>query len=202
MAHVLYLASNSVSRKNLLEQAKIPCQIIQQTADEEQVSREQSFEQIVMQIAKLKMMHAVLPDGQEHGELAFVLTADTMGLTASNRLLGKPKDRSDAISMLKACQQGPQTTKTGFCIRKLEWKNHKWYVLAEILDVDSSSLLFDVPDPLIDFYLDNIPFMEVSGAVSIEQFGGQFCKSINGSYESIIGLPMYTIRQALLSMEF
>lgn len=202
MKHVLYLASNSFSRKLLLEQAKIPFCVIEQFADESKIDRAQSFEQIVIEIAKLKMSCLQLPDGTAEGQLVFVLTADTMGLSASNRLLGKPKDRADAISMLKACQKGPQVTKTGFCLRKYQWLNNQWHLIAEVIDCDSANLYFDVPDEMMDFYLDNIPFLSVSGAVSIEGIGGQFCKYIEGSYESIIGLPMYKIRKALLSLEF
>ena len=54
----------------------------------------------------------------------------------------------------------------------------------------------------IDFYLDQIPFMTLSGAGFIEGIGEQFVKEINGCYSAILGLPMYKLREALFSLEF
>ncbi len=202
MKNVIYLASNSVSRKNLLLQAKIHCEVIPQTANESDVNVEQPLSDVVMQIAQLKMTHAVLPLGKSEGDVCFVLTADTMGLTKSGRLLTKPSDRSDAISMLRDCRQGPQTTVTGFCLRKYQWQQGAWQMMQEESGFDKASMLFQVPESRMDFYLDNTPFLSVSGAVSIEHFGGQFCQSLNGSYEAIIGLPMFKIRQTLETLMF
>lgn len=200
-SHILCIASNSASRKRLLEHAKIPFQVIQQDADESLVSLDQSLSDIVTQIAQLKMKHAQIPAGQQEGEIRFVLTADTLGLTSQGRVLCKPVDRDDAISMLKDARLGTQTA-TGFCLRKLIWQHGAWIVLQEVIDFDQAESIFDVPDEFIDSYLDSIPFLTVSGSISIEEAGGQFLKSMNGSYETIVGLPMFKIRQALFKMGF
>ena len=201
ISHVLYIASNSASRKLLLEQAKIPFQVIKQDADESKVSVDQSLSDIVAQIAVLKMQHAQIPSGDKDGDVCFVLTADTMGLTVDGRILCKPKDRRDAISMLEDCRKGTLTV-SAFCLRKMQWKNGSWRIIQEVVDFDQADSVFDVPDEFIDFYLGSIPFLSVSGAVSIEGFGGQFCRSLNGSYESIVGLPMFKVRQALFDLGF
>lgn len=199
--HRLYVASGSASRKKLLEQALIPYLVIDQDADESQIATNQKLSHIVMQIAALKMEHAKIPVGKNNGDICFVLTADTLGCTKSGRILCKPVDRNDAISMLYDARQGTLTV-TGFCLRKLVWQQNCWVVLQEIIDYDQADSIFDVPDECIDFYLDNIPFLTVSGAISIEGFGGQFLKSVNGSYESVVGLPMFKIRQALFEFGF
>lgn len=199
--NILYIASNSASRKSLLKQAKIPCQVIRQEADESLVSRDQPFTDIVCQIACLKMANVDIPLAKYENEICFILTSDTMGLTREGRVLGKPKDRSEAISMLEGSRLGSLTV-TGYCLRKMKFNNGVWQVVKEIIDFDEADLVFDVPDEFIDFYLDNIPYLEVSGAISIEGFGGQFCKSVKGSYESIIGLPIYKIRQNLYELGF
>ncbi len=199
--HVLYIASNSASRKKLLEVAKIPFRVIDQDADESLVSIDQSLSDIVVQIAVLKMKHAQIPAGQIEGEACFVLTADTLGLTTSGRVLCKPVDRDDAVSMLQDSRQGTLTA-TGFCLRKMQWQGNAWVVVQEVIDFDQANSIFDVSDAFIDFYLDAIPFLSVSGAISIEGFGGQFLRSVDGSYETIIGLPMFKIRQALWNFGF
>ncbi|AXK60283.1 Maf family protein [Candidatus Chromulinivorax destructor] len=200
-SHVLHIASNSASRKRLLEQAHIPFVVIEQDADELQVDQTQELSQVVMQIAQLKMVHAKFPAGQTEGQLLFVLTADTLGLTLNGRILYKPVDRADAISMLQESRLGTRTI-TGFYLQKLVWQNNNWVVDQEVVDYEDSTSVFDVADEFLDFYLDTIPFLSVSGAISIEGIGGQFLKSVNGSYESIIGLPMFKIRKALFEFGF
>lgn len=198
---MLYIASSSVSRKNLLQQALIPFQVIAQHANESQVSTDQPLHQIVMQIAQLKMNHAEIPPGMYHKQICFVLTADTLGLTQAGRVLTKPCDRDDAITMLTQARAGTLTA-TGFCIRTLEWDGSAWNMVQEVVGYDQAQTVFDVPDDCIDWYLDTIPFLSVSGAISIEGFGGQFLQSVNGNYETIVGLPMFKIRKALHALGF
>jgi len=108
-AHILYIASNSASRKRLLEQAHIPFVVIEQDADELQIDQTQELPQVVMQIAQLKMVHAKIPAGKHEGDICFVLTSDTLGLTLGGRILYKPVDRADAVSMLQESRQGTRT---------------------------------------------------------------------------------------------
>lgn len=199
--HVLYIASNSASRKKLLSEAGIPFRVITQDADESLVKKNQVLSDIVVQIAMLKMQHANIPVGKADGDICFMVTADTLGLTMNGRILCKPVDRKDAISMLIDARPGALTA-TGFCLRKLQWQHGAWIILQEVIDFDQAQSIFDVPDEFIDFYLDSIPFLTVSGAISIEGIGGQFVKSIDGSYEAIVGLPMFKIRESLFAMGF
>ena len=200
-SHVLYIASNSASRKKLLEQANIPFLVIAQDADEKSIATHQPFSDIVMQIAQLKMQHAQIPAGTHEGAVCFVLTADTLGLSKQGRVLCKPVDRQDAISMLNDARQGTVTA-TGFCLRKMSWQHGVWLVEKEVVDFDRADSIFDVPDAFLDYYLESIPYLSVSGAVSIEGVGGQFLQSVNGSYETIVGLPMFKIRQSLYEFGF
>lgn len=200
-SHILYIASHSASRKSLLQQAGIPFCVIDQHADETSVSTTQPLQDIVMQIALLKMKHAQIPAGKIEGQICFVLTADTLGLTQAGRVLCKPIDRADAMTMLRDARPGTLTA-TGFCLRTYIWRQGAWVVMQEILDYDQADSIFDVPDAFVDWYLDSIPFLSVSGAISIEGFGGQFLQSVQGSYETIVGLPMFKLRAALFACGF
>jgi len=201
MPYLLYLASNSASRKKLLQQAQIPFEVIEQDADESLISTDQDLSDIVMQIAQLKMEHARIPAGKQVGQVCFVVTCDTLGLTQAGRVLCKPVDRSDAVSMLVQSRIGNKVA-SGFCLRTLLWDGIAWQVQQEIVDVDTADFIFNVPDFFIDWYLDTIPFLSVSGAASVEDFGAQFLQSVNGSYESIVGLPMHKICKALTQLGF
>ena len=191
----LYLASNSYSRKKLLQDSQIPFLIIQQCADESIIDQNCSLQQYVTALALLKMEHVVLPVAKE-GDIALFLTADTMTLDYQGRLLGKPLDHADAIRMLQICRQGV-TVGTAFCLEKKIFEGGVWKTLGQIIDYDQAFCVVDVPGKCIDFYLEKISYLCVSGGIAIEGFGEQFVKKIDGCYSAILGLPMYKLRQAL-----
>lgn len=201
MKYQLYLASNSFSRKRLLEQSQIPFSVICQQADESQCSLQQPVQNLVTQLAELKMNHLVFPVGTE-GEIAFFLTADTMTIDGEQELHGKPIDRDDAKRMLRACRQGA-IVGTAFCLeRKVFIKNKGWVMQDRIVGYDQAWCVVDIPELFLDFYLDRVPFTDVSGGITIEGFGEQFVKEVKGCYSAILGLPMYKVREALYSLGF
>lgn len=197
---VLYLASGSATRKKLLTLSRIPFLTVQQTADESQASLKQSLQSLVLELAQLKMDHIVYPAGKD-GDIAFFLTADTMTIDPEGILYGKPVDRSDAVKMLKAFRNGA-TVGTAFCLERKEFLDGQWRSVDRIVDYDQAWCVVDVPDSFVDFYLDSIPFMDFSGGITIEEFGDQFVKEVRGSYSSVLGLPMYKVRDALCKLGF
>lgn len=200
MEKTLYLASNSSSRKILLDLANIKFETIPQDADESVIDRNQPIDALVKNIAQFKMEHAQIPAGSKEGQTCFVLTADTMNLTARGNVLGKPKSRKEAIAMLKESREG-NITASGFCIRKLVWAEASWNVVDEIIDHGQALCVMDVPDHFIDLYLDTTPYDSLSGAIGVE-LAPQYCKKIEGSYTAIVGLPMYEVREALFKLGF
>ncbi len=205
LKYVLYLASSSQTRRNLLADAQIPFAIITQTADESVVSLDnRPLREVVEEIAMLKMNHVQIPDGKVDGQIVFVVTADTLTLTGdvgSFEIFGKPKDREHAQYMLKAGRKG-STTGTAFCVQKLVWKSSSWHKLDEQAGYGEGWNLIDIPDAWIDFYLDHIDYMNLSGAIKIRGLCEQFTKEVRGSYSAIMGLPMYELRETLMGMGF
>ncbi len=197
---MLYLASSSASRAKLLEESQIPFQIISQDADESVVQHVGGLQNIVTQLAQLKMRHVIMPQGIE-GQIVFVLTADTLNETSYGKILGKPQSKEDAISMLHDFRCGTDVG-TAFCLEKREYKNGVWNIISSVTEYDVSQCVFDVPDSQMEWYLSHIPYLSVAGGVQIEGFGDQFVREIKGSYSTIVGLPMFTVRQALQAMGF
>lgn len=196
---VLYLGSSSHSRQLLLREARIPFTLVAQSADESQCDWGLSLQQVVTSIALYKMEHVILPAGQE-GEVCFVLTADTLTENAAGKLEGKPTDRQDAIEKLRSSREGVRTG-TAFCLQRRVYKNDAWKVDKHIVRYVQASYIFNVPDEMIDFYLDHVPVVG-SGAIAIEGFGNQFLERIDGSYSAVVGLPMYELRSSLLELGF
>lgn len=204
LKYVLYLASGSQSRKNLLTEAQIPFALINQTADESVVSLDKPLPEVVQDIAALKMKYVQMPDGKVDGQTVFVLTADTLTLKGSPEnfeIFGKPKDREHAKYMLRVAREGALVG-TAFCVQKLVWKSSAWHKLEQETGYSESFILIDIPEDWIDFYLDHTDYENVSGAIKIRGLCEQFTKEIRGSYSAIIGLPMYELRETLMRMGF
>jgi len=146
------------------------------------------------------MEHAVLPAGQE-GQIAFVLTADTLSQDADGSIQGKPVDQEDAIQKIKRARDGSVLC-TGFCLERCVWRDGLWQQQKRIEKTVESRYHFIVPDELIDTYINNSPSLTSSNAIAIEGFGGQFLHEIRGSYTAIVGLPMFELRLALEELGF
>ena len=200
MKSILYLASESPSRKKLLEEANIPFKHLSQSADESACDWTLPVEQLIMAIALHKMDHVVLPDGAE-GDRMFVLTADTMSQDKDGTVNGKPVDREDAILKIRAARDRAQLY-TAFCLDLKEYKNGSWHTRERIHEAVGATYQFIVPDEWIDRYLDTSMGMTCSNAIAIEGYGEQFLKEIQGSYSTIVGLPMYELREALTRLGF
>lgn len=194
----LFLASKSASRKMLLEQALIPFVVVEQNADEGQCDWTLPLVQAVQAIARYKMDGVILPVGKED-DRCLVLTADTLSCDATGTLSGKPVDRADAIEKIKA-SRGGVTTGTAFCLDRKKYSNGVWHIDQRIEKFVSAEYIFDVPDNCIEEYLEKSWALNTAGAVALEEYGAQFLKEVHGSYTTIIGLPMFELREALSAL--
>lgn len=197
----LYLGSKSASRQMLLREVGIPFTIVSQDADETQCDYSLPLEKLVMAIALYKMDHAIVSSGKVDGDVCFVLTADTLSQDKNGTIHGKPIDRADAISKIKSARDGSRLC-TAFCLDKKMWKDGAWHIQKRITNCVTAEYLFCVPDAWIETYLDNSIGMSASNAIAIEGYGDQFLKYVHGSYSTIVGLPMYELREALEAIEF
>jgi nucleoside triphosphate pyrophosphatase len=201
MKKVLLLGSESESRQNLLIQAKIPFHVIGHIFDEAECDWSLPFEQLLKNIAQEKMAHVILPEGKD-GDTCFVLTADTLGKDIDGIIHGKPISKADAIAKIRSLRRGGIVA-TAFCLEKKIFKNTIWQIDERVLEIVTTKYIFDMPDEWIEQYLDEVPhYQSISGAITIEGFGAQFLKSIDGSYTTIIGLPMFELREALERLGF
>lgn len=214
MKRVLFLGSNSPSRQQLLRQAQIPFQVIGHVADESACEVPGiSFQKLVTSIALAKMDHVNLGALTEHEDTCFILTADTMCMTKSGVIQGKPADLAESIGMIKDARVGASVG-TAFCLDKRQFvdaapdgvqherRPGQWQVVKRIQKFVSTDYVFNVPDAWLEKYLAISPGLQAAGAISVEEFGDQFLQVVHGSYSNIIGLPMYELRTALEDIGF
>lgn len=184
----------------MLKKAGIQFEILEQNADETQCDWGLPLHKVVESIALHKMNHVIMPQGKE-GQIAFVLTADTLGIDPTGTIRGKPVDEAEAIMMLKFARGGKNLCGTAFCLDKKIFKNGSWHNDIRIQGYAQAEYSFEVPDDQIKAYIERSNALEGAGAIKIED-GAQFVKYINGSYTAIIGLPMFEIWQALQKVGF
>lgn len=200
MADLLLLGSTSASRQKLLSDAKIPYTLVHQSADESQCDWGLPLQQLVESIALYKMEHLKMPAGKE-GERVFVLTADTLSQDSTGAISGKPIDKDDAIAKIKAARNGMRTG-TAFCLDKKIFNAGSWQVERRIIRFVDAHYCFSIPDVWIERYLSHSLGLKASGAIAIEEYGSLFLESVQGSYTTIVGLPLFQVRQALEELGF
>jgi len=179
----IILASASPRRKQLLEWAEIPYEIIVSYTDEDYPPG-LTPEEIAIFIARNKAM-AVLPASA--GKT--VLAADTL-VVLDGHLLGKPVHREEAISMLYALSGQKHQVITGVVLRRNE---------AEISFADKTEVVFHhLSLSQIEFYVDKYKPYDKAGAYAIQEWIGVVgIHSVNGDFYNVMGLPVSRVIREL-----
>lgn len=172
----IILASASPRRLSLLQNRGYDVCVVPSDFDEASVHCDDPA-QLVMRLAEGKGSAVArdYPDGT-------VLSADTV-VVLDGRVLGKPRDRDDAYSMLSALSDNTHTVFTGVCIIR----GGKPRVFCERADVT----FFPLSDRQIERYIDSgSPFDKAGGYGIQDDAGIGFIKSLCGELSCVIGLPM------------
>ena len=200
MNNVLFLASKSESRQQLLREAHIPFKVVKQDANEQECDWALPLVKLVENIALHKMNGVRLEKGVE-GEQSFILTADTLSQLLDGTIQGKPVDKNDAAVKIKAARSGSRLA-TAFCLDRRIFRRGQWEIDKRIVTVVTAEYVFDVPDSWLERYFKYSRGFAASNAVAVEEYGAQFFKQMTGSYSTIVGLPMFELRQALDALNF
>lgn len=182
MANII-LASQSPRRKQLLEWAEIDFEIMVAQTDEsfpEGISPEEAALHIAREKAEAVAMKVT-------GKT--VIAADTI-VVMGNRIIGKPRDREDAIQILSELSGRKHQVITGVCILKGEERT----LFADITEVEFHPLTQEQ----ISFYVDKYQPFDKAGAYAIQEWIGVVgIKSIHGDFYNVMGLPVSRVTQAL-----
>lgn len=205
MSDLLYLGSQSKSRQKLLTEVGISFVVVPHSSDEAVARGNYSVEQYVMAIAQEKMLALLLPQPSKVTQpYLYVLTADTLvHHLESGRLLGKPKDREDAKAMMRNMHSKEVEVLTGCCLRRYAVHDTQWQIACEATWATGAVVEFWVDEEFLDTFYEREPIALVAaGATIIEGYGQMFFKRINGSHSTVIGLPLFELRQELKKMGF
>ncbi|MGY6743440.1 MAG: Maf family nucleotide pyrophosphatase [Cecembia sp.] len=126
------------------------------------------------------------------GELAddeIVLTSDTV-VILEGKILGKPENAEEARKMLTDLSAKQHKVSTGITLLS----NTKSITLQ-----DEASVFFKpLSQEEIDFYIDNFRPFDKAGAYGIQEWIGYIgVKRLEGSFYTVMGLPVHLVYQAL-----
>lgn len=183
----IILASQSPRRKQLLEWAEVPFEVIVQPTDEH-YPEEMPVLEVPVYIARNKAVavQQLLPAGQ-HNRL--ILAADTV-VVLGNTIIGKPTDRDDAIRILRSLSGNTHTVITGVVLVQ----GDHMVAFADATEVEFHTLT----DAQITFYVDRYQPYDKAGAYAIQEWIGVVgIKSVNGDFYNVMGLPVSRVVQQL-----
>lgn len=183
----LILASGSPRRRELLGELGLEFTIGQIKDYDETYPASLKYDEIPAYIAEQKSVHY-------KGELEpndVLITSDTI-VAIDGDILGKPKDKSEAIKMLRELSGRTHHVVTGVCLRSTD---------KTLTFSDTCQVTFDIlSDEDIEYYVDNFKPFDKAGAYGIQEWIGlSNIKSITGSVYTVIGLPVQQLYKALLT---
>ena len=182
----LILASGSPRRRELLGELGLEFTIGQIKDYDETYPASLKYDEIPAYIAEQKSLH--YKGELEPGDI--LITSDTI-VAIDGDILGKPKDKSEAIKMLRELSGRTHHVVTGLCIRSTQ---------KTVTISDTCEVTFDIlSDEDIEYYIDNFKPFDKAGAYGIQEWIGlSNIKSITGSVYTVIGLPVQKLYKALM----
>ena len=184
----LLLASNSPRRRELLGLLDLDYEIVAPRPVEEIYPADLPAEEVAPYLSALKASAYVgLPKGDE-----IIVTADTV-VVCEGLILGKPKDREDAVAMLNMLSGKTHKVVTGVTLMS----ERRTVTFSETTLVTFDAL----SDSMIETYVDRYRPFDKAGAYGIQEWIGCVgISGINGCYYNVMGLPLHALHTHLLQL--
>lgn len=183
----IILGSSSPRRKELLSEIVSDFEIIPATNDEHLPIGISPIDAVIF----LSFQKAANVDAQikEKGEYAnaIVIGADTV--VDNGRIIGKPHDKEDALSMLMELSGKSHFVHTGVSLIGCGIKK----VFAETTEVFFKSY----KESDLTEYLDSDEPYDKAGAYAIQGYFGRFIDHIDGDFSNVMGLPVPRLKDIL-----
>ena len=184
---MIYLASLSPRRRELLQQIGIAHELLPVDANEDlealEVARSREAPaRYVRRVAALKLEAALDRMRRLALPLAPILCADTT-VALGREILGKPDDAKEAVRMLKRIAG---TTHRVLTAVSLGYGRRRLHALSE------SHVTFAAMTSrqMLDYVRTGEPFGK-AGAYGIQGHAAMFISHIRGSYSGVMGLPLF-----------
>ncbi|RMN24995.1 Maf-like protein [Pseudomonas coronafaciens pv. zizaniae] len=175
---LLYLASGSPRRRELLTQIGVPFTVLGAQIDETPLDHETPAAYVErLALGKAQAGLALLLADQQ----ACVMGADT-AVVMDGRILGKPVDEADALAMLNALsgREHSVLTAVALCDRQR----------SETRVVSSLVRFRPIQAPEAHAYWASGEPADKAGGYAIQGLAAIFVEALQGSYSGVVGLPL------------
>jgi septum formation protein len=191
----VYLASRSARRRELLKQIGVSFEVLllregsgrAADFDETPIPGETPVD-YVQRVAKAKAEVGWTRLAQRRLMRFPVLSADTT-VALDGAILGKPVDREQAVSFLKALSGKTHQVHTAVAVQM----DSQLEVALSTTDVQFR----DLTESEIRLYVSGAEPMDKAGAYGIQGRAAAFIRSLSGSYSGVVGLPLFETSQLL-----
>lgn len=172
----IILASNSPRRKKILTDLGIEFEVIPSNYEEKLETDVFSYD-LIEDLATQKACDVVNRVGKDE----IVLGADTV-VVLHNKILGKPKDKEDAFTMLRELSGQTHMVVTSLC--GINTKTNR----AALLSTTSYVRFKELSDELINYYIDEFNPLDKAGSYGIQELPDGILDKYEGSFDNIVGL--------------
>ncbi len=185
---MLYLASKSPRRRELLTQASVDFCLLDKLKEAEELQFDECF------YSELAIRNAVLKAEANENNVpqnCFVLGCDTV-IEFGKIIIGKPKNLQDAKDMLKLLANKSHYVNSAVCLINKKMK-------IKTVFIDRAEVKFyKMTDDVIDDYLANVEVLDKAGSYALQHVRTQnLIKEVIGDPTTVIGLPMDKLLQTL-----
>ena len=185
------LASSSPRRKKILQEMGIDFEIIPSDYEEVLDNFDFTYEKIEeLAYNKAKDVFNKLNSSSFTLDASIILSADTV-VVLEDKILCKPEDRQDAISMLKQLSGKKHSVVTSICI--INPAKAEKHVLSTTSYIEFECL----SEELILNYIEEFNPLDKAGSYGIQELPEGFVKGIEGSFYNIIGLCPNALNEIL-----
>ena len=179
------LASGSPRRKELLKQIGVSFEVCRSGSEEVIASPVPS--EAVKELSARKAREVAAACGGDG-----IIGADTV-VAVEGQILGKPKDRDDALRMLALLQGREHEVITGVTV--ILGASGKTISFAETTKVR----VYPMTKAQMERYVDTKEPMDKAGAYGIQGFFAAYVSGIEGDYNNVVGLPVGRLYQEVLA---
>ena len=180
---LVILASSSPRRRELLDQIGVTYEVVHVDIDES-VSEAENAGDYVMRMSLEKARRGFLVADKKY----VTIGADTC-IECDGEVLGKPDDDKTAAQLLSKLSNRGHTVHTAVTIVNAQ---------SEATALCSSTVYFDkLEQSTIDAYIATGEPLDKAGAYAIQGQAAQFITKLEGSYSSVMGLPLYETAKLL-----
>lgn len=195
MTPIVYLASSSPRRQQLLAQLGVGFEIVHPHVDESQMPNESAHDYVArLALDKARAGRQLLRDKIDLP----VVGADTC-IVLGEEIIGKPRDKQHCVELLVRMSGTNHWVYSSVAIiASAKSRQTGGEGGIEICKVNSSEVFFrDIGKDEAECYWRSGEPRDKAGGYAIQGLGAVFVSKINGSYSGIMGLPLFETAELL-----